>query len=42
MPLFTDPEDPAFGPAIRQLGAALRYLEEVWSTRKAAFCTALT
>jgi len=26
MPLFTDPEDPAFGPAIRQLGAALRHL----------------
>jgi pimeloyl-ACP methyl ester carboxylesterase len=27
MPLFTDPEDPAFGPAIRQLGAALRHLK---------------
>jgi pimeloyl-ACP methyl ester carboxylesterase len=26
MPLFTEPEDPAFGPAIRQLGAALRHL----------------
>jgi pimeloyl-ACP methyl ester carboxylesterase len=26
MPLFTEPEDPAFGYAIRQLGAALRHL----------------
>jgi pimeloyl-ACP methyl ester carboxylesterase len=26
MPLFTEPEDPAFGPAVRQLGAALRHL----------------
>src|SRR5919202_4493392 len=26
MPLFTDPEDPTFGPAIRRLGAALRHL----------------
>ena len=26
MPLFTKPEDPAFGAAVRQLGAALRYL----------------
>jgi pimeloyl-ACP methyl ester carboxylesterase len=26
MTLFTDPEDPAFGPAVRQLGAALRHL----------------
>jgi pimeloyl-ACP methyl ester carboxylesterase len=26
MPLFTEPEDPAFGPAIRQMGAALRHL----------------
>src|SRR5215216_4014647 len=26
MALFTEPEDPAFGPAIRQLGAALRHL----------------
>jgi len=26
MPLFTEPEDPAFGPAIRQFGAALRHL----------------
>jgi pimeloyl-ACP methyl ester carboxylesterase len=26
MLLFTEPEDPAFGPAIRQLGAALRHL----------------
>jgi pimeloyl-ACP methyl ester carboxylesterase len=26
MPLFTEPEDPTFGPAIRQLGAALRHL----------------
>jgi pimeloyl-ACP methyl ester carboxylesterase len=26
MPLFTEPEDPAFSPAIRQLGAALRHL----------------
>src|SRR5215208_5263381 len=26
MPLFTDPEDPTFGPAIRQLGTALRHL----------------
>jgi pimeloyl-ACP methyl ester carboxylesterase len=27
MPLFTEPCDPAFGPAVRQLGAALRYLK---------------
>jgi pimeloyl-ACP methyl ester carboxylesterase len=27
MPLFTEPDDPAFGPAIRQLGAALRHLQ---------------
>jgi pimeloyl-ACP methyl ester carboxylesterase len=27
MPLFTEPEDPAFYPAIRQLGAALRHLK---------------
>ena len=26
MALFTEPEDPAFGPAVRQLGAALRHL----------------
>src|SRR5215216_2214282 len=26
MDLFTEPEDPAFGPAIRQMGAALRHL----------------
>jgi pimeloyl-ACP methyl ester carboxylesterase len=26
MTLFTEPEDPAFGPAVRQLGAALRHL----------------
>jgi pimeloyl-ACP methyl ester carboxylesterase len=26
-PLFTEPEDPVFGPAIRQLGAALRHLK---------------
>jgi pimeloyl-ACP methyl ester carboxylesterase len=26
MRLFTEPEDPAFGPAVRQLGAALRHL----------------
>jgi pimeloyl-ACP methyl ester carboxylesterase len=26
MPLFTEPEDPAFGPAVRQLGAVLRHL----------------
>ena len=26
MPLFTEPEDPAFGPAVQQLGAALRHL----------------
>jgi hypothetical protein len=26
MPLFTEPEAPAFGPAVRQLGAALRHL----------------
>jgi len=26
MSLFTEPEDPAFGPAVRQLGAALRHL----------------
>ncbi|HEY6581245.1 MAG TPA: hypothetical protein VIZ60_08965 [Rubrobacter sp.] len=26
MPLFTEPDDPAFGPAIRQMGAALRHL----------------
>jgi pimeloyl-ACP methyl ester carboxylesterase len=26
MPLFTEPEEPAFGPAVRQLGAALRHL----------------
>jgi pimeloyl-ACP methyl ester carboxylesterase len=26
MPLFTEPDDPAFGPAIRQLAAALRHL----------------
>jgi pimeloyl-ACP methyl ester carboxylesterase len=26
IPLFTEPEDPAFGPAVRQLGAALRHL----------------
>jgi hypothetical protein len=26
MVLFTEPEDPAFGPAVRQLGAALRHL----------------
>jgi pimeloyl-ACP methyl ester carboxylesterase len=26
MPLFTEPEDPAFGPAVRQLGTALRHL----------------
>jgi pimeloyl-ACP methyl ester carboxylesterase len=26
MPLFTEPEDPAFSPAVRQLGAALRHL----------------
>ena len=26
MPLFTEPEDPAFGPAIRQLGATIRHL----------------
>ena len=25
-PLYTDPEDPAFSPAVRQLGAALRHL----------------
>jgi pimeloyl-ACP methyl ester carboxylesterase len=25
-PLFTEPEEPTFGPAIRQLGAALRHL----------------
>jgi pimeloyl-ACP methyl ester carboxylesterase len=25
-PLFTEPEDPFFGPAVRQLGAALRHL----------------
>jgi pimeloyl-ACP methyl ester carboxylesterase len=27
MPLFTEPCDPAFGLAVRQLGAALRYLK---------------
>src|SRR5215212_7663131 len=27
MPLFTEPEDPTFGPAVRQLGAALRHLK---------------
>jgi pimeloyl-ACP methyl ester carboxylesterase len=26
MALFTEPEDPAFGPAVQQLGAALRHL----------------
>jgi pimeloyl-ACP methyl ester carboxylesterase len=26
MPLYTEPEDPAFTPAVRQLGAALRHL----------------
>ena len=26
MPLFTEPEDPAFSPAVRQLGAVLRHL----------------
>jgi pimeloyl-ACP methyl ester carboxylesterase len=26
MPLFTEPEDPAFAPAVRQLGTALRHL----------------
>jgi len=26
MPLFTEPEDPAFTPAVRQLGVALRHL----------------
>ena len=26
MALFTDPEERAFGPAVRQLGAALRHL----------------
>jgi pimeloyl-ACP methyl ester carboxylesterase len=26
MPLFTEPEDPAFGPAVQQLGTALRHL----------------
>ena len=26
MPLFTEPEDPAFGPAVQQLGTALQHL----------------
>ena len=26
MPLYTEPEDPVFVPAVRQLGAALQYL----------------